>query len=104
MAQSHHRQAALMADPAGERDRRRLRYGLPPRSCAAGWVSAWSVAENVIHGDVDRDAPQAHLVAQGGGDLPLDITGYLMDGIAIRNRHGQVHDRGTAQHPTAACG
>ena len=63
---------------------RRLRHGPGIRNVQACGRSGYPlvVAEDVVDGDVDGDAPQPDLVAQGGGDVPLDVTGDLVDRVS----------------------
>src|ERR1700684_1922110 len=84
--------------------RSRLPGGCAPVSALGGCgkpaprLLAVFVGEDIVDGHVDDDGLEPEVVAQFGDDVLLDGFRYLVDGVSVRDGHGEVHDGGAAEN------
>ena len=71
---------------------------MPCRRRSAGRVQ--DVGDDDVHGRGSK----SEIVAQGRGDLFLDVAGHVVDGPVIVHRDRQVHDGGATQYPGGSAG
>ena len=70
-----------------------------PTSAPVGLpVAVAVIVEDVVDGDVDDDGLEAEGLPQFGDDVLLDGSRYLVGGVTVRDRHGEVHHGGAAEH------